>query len=241
MEKKEEYTEIDLLQLFKALWHKAWAIILAMVIAGGLAFGYTQFLVTPLYKARTYFYVNNNSTPGGNTASISQSDLNAAQSLVDTYSVILKTRATLDDVIKKADLHYTYEELVKMISATSVNSTEVFCIEVTSPNPNEAQLIANTIGEILPEKISSIVEGSSVRIVESAVVPTNPSSPNLPKNVILGMLLGMILACGIVIVRELTDRQIHDPDYLLQTYNIPVLAVIPDLSITNDKHGYYKH
>ena len=240
MGKKEEYVEIDLLQLFKALWHRAWAILLAMLIFSGAAFAYTEFLVTPLYKARTLMYVNNNAISVGSTKlSISQGDLTAAQSLVDTYTVILKSRTTLEDVIERSGVHYSYEQLSGMISAASVNSTEIFYIEVTSPFPKEAELIANTISQVLPEKIASIVDGSSVRIVDYAVEPAHQASPSLTKNVALGAILGMVLACGVIVIMELTDSQIHDSDYLLQTYDIPVLAVIPELASTNNKHGYY--
>lgn len=35
------------------------------------------------------------------------------------------------------------------------------------------------------------------------------------------------------------DNRIHDSDYLLQTYDIPVLAVIPDLMNTKSDNEYY--
>ena len=70
-------------------------------------------------------YVNNSNLSVGST-SISLTDLNAAQSLVDTYIVILKSRPTLEDVIEKANVSYTYEQLESMISASSVDGTEGF-------------------------------------------------------------------------------------------------------------------
>ena len=138
MEKTQNPTDnemvIDLVQLAKALWHRAWAILLAMVIFGAAAFSYAYFLITPLYKASAMLYVNNSSLSVGSTK-VDLSDLNAAQSLVDTYIVILKTRTTLEEVIEAAGLSYDYETLSDMIEAGAVNSTEVFSIEVTSPDP----------------------------------------------------------------------------------------------------------
>lgn len=241
MENRDDYMEIDFLRLMHALGRKVWAIILVALIFGGCALSYTMFYVSPLYKARTLLYVNNNSFSLGDTKlSISQGELTAAQSLVDTYSVVLKTRTTLEEVIDQAGLPYTYEQLENMVSAASVNSTEIFRIEVTSTNPQEAELIANTIGQVLPEKIASIVEESSVRIVDTAVIPARRSSPNLIKNTVMGLLLGAVLACGLIIVVELRDHQIHDSDYLLQSYDIPILAVIPNLMITDKRGGYYQ-
>ena len=239
--RNDDEMEIDLLKLARALWRRAWAIMLAAVIFGGAALTYTAIFVTPLYKAEALMYVNSsNISVGGAKVSISQGELTAAQSLIKTYAVILSTRTTLNDVIEQSGVSYTYEELKEMISAQSVNSTEVFSITVTSPSPREAEMLANTIARILPEKISAIVEGSSARIVDYAVEPAKKASPSLSKNALIGAMLGFVLACGIVVIMELTDEQIHDPDYLIQTYDIPVLAVIPDLLSATSTNDYYQ-
>lgn len=239
--RNDDEMEIDLLKLARALWRRAWAIMLAAVIFGGAALTYTAIFVTPLYKAEALMYVNSsNISVGGAKVSISQGELTAAQSLIKTYAVILTTRTTLNDVIEQSGVSYTYEELKGMISAQSVNSTEVFSITVTSPSPREAEMLANTIARILPEKISAIVEGSSARIVDYAVEPAKKASPSLSKNALIGAMLGFVLACGIVVIMELTDEQIHDSDYLIQTYDIPVLAVIPDLLSATSTNDYYQ-
>lgn len=240
MDKKEEVMEIDLLVLAKALWSHARAILLAVVLFGVAAFIYAYFIITPLYQAGAMLYVNNSSISVGST-SVSLSDLSAAQSLVDTYVVILKTRTTLEDVIDRADLDYTYEELYDMISAEAVNSTEVFQIVVTSPDPQEAEKIANTIAELLPNKIADIVEGTSVRIVDYAVVPSVKSSPSISRYVAIGLLLGFVASCGVVILWELFDEQIRGEEFLLQNYDLPMLAVVPDLLTSSKGSGkdYY--
>lgn len=237
MNKNEEYMEIDFVRLFGALWRKAWAIILAAALFGIAAFGYTKFMVTPLYKARTLLYVNNSVSLGDAKVSISQGDLSVAKSLVDTYIVILNSRSTLNEVIEESGVGYSYDQMRNMISCASVNDTEIFYVEVTNPDPKEAELIANTIGQILPTKIASVVEGSSVRIVDYAVEPAYPSSPNLSKNVMLGVLMGIVLAGGIIVILELRDDKIHNSDYLIQNYEIPVLAVIPELTTERQSHN----
>ena len=241
MNRNEE--TIDLLQLAAALWKKAWAIALTAAVFGIAALLYTVMFIKPLYKAEALMYVNSSNISVGNTKlSISQAELNAAQTLVDTYIVIMNTRTTMEDVIQQSGVPYTYEEMMekKMVRAAAVNGTEVFSIEVTSTSPKEAELLANTIARILPEKIASIVEGSSARIVDYAVEPVKKASPSISRNTMLGVLLGMMLSCGVIVVLELLDEQIHDSDYLIQTYEIPVLAVIPDLLSTKSSNDYYQ-
>ena len=125
-----------------------------------------------------------------------------------------------------------------MISASSVNGTEIFRITVTSPDPAEAAKIANTITEVLPEKIADIVDGSSVRTVDFAVTPTVKSSPSITKYTAVGMVIGFILSAGFIVLFELLDDKIHDSDYLTSTYDIPVLAEIPDLQSSGRSYGH---
>ena len=88
--RNDDEMEIDLLKLARALWRRAWAIMLAAVIFGGAALTYTAIFVTPLYKAEALMYVNSsNISVGGAKVSISQGELTAAQSLIKTYAVIL--------------------------------------------------------------------------------------------------------------------------------------------------------
>ena len=207
-QREQEELEIDILELAQALWKKAWAILLAAVIFAGSFLACTVVFIKPKYTAQTLLYVNSsNISLGSAKVSISASELSAAQSLVDTYIVILKTRTTLNDVIAQSGVPYTYEEIINnnMIQAEAVNSTEVFAIKVTSTDPKEAETLANTIGAVLPNKIASIVEGSSARIVDYAVVPSNKSSPSLTKNALIGFVLGAFLAAGAVVVEKLMD------------------------------------
>ena len=222
------------------MWHRLWAIILAAVVIGGATFSYARFYITPMYRAEALMYVNNSSFSVGSTSfSISSSELTAAQSLVETYIVILNTRTTLNAVIKDAKLDYTYEELKNMISAEALNNTEIFRVAVESADPEEAEVIANSIAKILPDKIADIVDGSSVRIVDHAIVPSEKVSPNITKMTAIGCFVGAFIAATIIVVLTLLDTKIHDEEYLLQTYNLPVLAVVPNLYRVNESSSYY--
>lgn len=233
-----EYMEIDLLHIIKLLFQKIWIIIICMVLLGAMAFSYALFFITPQYEATAMMYVNNSSfTVGSTSFSISAGELSAAKSLLEIYVVILKTRTTLEKVIDKAGLDYTYEELYKMVSASAMNDTEVFKITVSSSDPTEAKLIVDTIVEVLPDRISDIVDGSSVRLVDHAVRPNKKASPSYTKYALIGMVLGAVLSCGAIIVLDLLDTTVRDEDYL-KNYDIPVLAVIPNV---NDHKSSYQN
>lgn len=233
---------IDLVELFGVFLKRIWLLVILTVIGAVVAFGYTFFLVTPKYESSALMYVNNSDISLGNTSvSISSGDLTAAKSLVATYSVILESRSVINDVIRLSGVSYTYEEMTEMVEAEAVDNTEVFSITVTSTDPVEAEMLANLYAEILPEKITAIVNGSDVRIVDHAVVAAKRSSPSYTKNTAIGALIGLVIASAIIVIGYLLDDIIHSEDYITETYpDIPLLAVVPDLiNSRNNGYGYY--
>lgn len=236
---QNEEIEIDVRRIVNAVVHKGWLVILISVLCALIVFLGTFFFITPKYESSAMFYVNNNSLSVGDASfSLSTGDISAAKSLVESYIVILQTRTTLNDVIDFAEVDRSYLELKKMITAAAVDDTEIFEIVVTSDDPYEAEKIANAIAYILPKRISGIIEGTSAKIVDSAVVAAKPSSPSYTMNTLLGFMLGFVLCVGIVALQELLDVSVRNEEDIGQCCKHPVLAAVPDMTAPS-KGGYY--
>ena len=239
---RDDELEIDLQQLFGALLNKAWLIGLVSVVCAVVTFLGTLFFITPQYKSAAMFYVNNNSMSLGDVASsITSADISASRGLVKSYIVILNTRETLLDVIDYAELDRTYGEIKSMISAEAVDATEIFRVTVTSPDAKEAEVIANAIAYILPKRITSIIDGTSAKVVEAAVQSARPSSPSYTKNTMIGLLLGMVLSGGIVVLKTLLDTTIRREEDITQTTQYPILAAVPDMEAPGKGHSNYSY
>ena len=236
---KGQEEEIDLLKLLQALWRKAWIIVASTLVGGVVFLIFTIFFITPQYDSSAMLYVNNGINVGSAKLSITSQDLFASNSLVETFSVILKSRNTLNAVIEDGQIPYTYEELVTKVSGAAEGDTPVFKITVTDKDPDMAARIANDIVEVIVDRISDIVEGSSVKVVDYAIPARRATSPSYLKNTAIGMLIGFVISCGIIILRSLMDTTIREEEFLLENYKeIPVLATIPDLS-QQSSGGYY--
>lgn len=230
--------EISLLHIAEIFLKKWYLIVAALILGAFAAFGYTYKFIPKQYTADVRLYVNNTSISIGNvSAKINSGDLSAAHSLVDTYCVILKSRVTLEKVIEKADLDYTAGQLNNMISASAVNGTEVFSVNVTAKSPGEACRIANTICLVLPEQLENIVEGSSIKIVDTAVEPASFSSPNYKKNTLIGALAAMMLVCMVIFLIDFFNDTVQSEDSLSNVLgDIPIIGSVPDITM---KTGYY--
>lgn len=258
MDKKEnnvsaEYYTIDLLHIVKRVWHYIWAVALASLIAAAIGFSYASFLIAPTYSSSVMLYVNNSSISLGSNFTISATQLSAAQALVNTYTEILNNRTTLTEVGKRAGLLEKYSEaqlypyLAGRIKAGSANETEILKVTVVSEDPEEAAAIANAISEVLRERISQIIKGATMEVVDEAVPNYNKIAPSVTKYTAVAFILGFLGSVGVIAVFAIMDDTIHDENYILQTYDYPILAKIPDLLDKDSKHyggyryHYYKH
>lgn len=210
----------------------------AAVLMALLAVGYAQFFAPPVYSATAKMHVTNSASKDPNDSNITSSDLTASQTLVKSYKVIMETPETLLPVIEKTGNKYTYDELLNMISSGSVNNTEIFYIRVEAYDPEDAALIANTICEVLPERINATFKGSSTSQVQEARVPDYRSTPVLTNYALIGAIIGLALSCLAIVATEMMDRVIRDEDYPTNTYGVRTLAAIPDLMGQSHSSSY---
>ena len=68
---------------------------------------------------------------------------------------------------------------------------------------------------------------NNVTLVDSAEIPSYPSSPNMALNIILSLFAGGLLAGAFVFLREYFDDEIRSPDEIEQKLGLPMLGVIP--------------
>lgn len=229
---------IDLSKIVRALAKRLTLLVLAFLIGAGAAFGYTVTKVAPTYRASATVFINSGTSAiGTTTASASQLSLSSA--LASRYISILTSRKVVNAVIEKANLPYSYAYVASMISAKDINSTGILSITVTNTDPIQAEIIANTIVDVLPEAFSDIIEGTSVSVVDYAVIPTSKSGPNILGNTMKGGILLCALAAAIVVILTLLDDTVKTVDDLTSSFNLPILAMIPDQTSKSKGDAYY--
>ena len=245
MERQEknnrEYYTIDIVHIFKSLWKRAWLIALCGLLAAAMGFAVAKYGIEPTYSSDIKLYVNNSSFSFGNTSfSITSSEQTAAQGLVRTYGVILESRSVLQRVAEKAEVDYSWRQLSGMISYRPADDTEIMQVTVTCTDPYVASRIANTIAEVLPMRISEIIAGASMEVVDSAIPVLDKVGPSVSKYTAAGMMVGIVLSVVVLVVFALMDDTIHDEEYVLNTYDYPILGKVPNLLNNGSKsYSYY--
>lgn len=216
--------EIDVLYLLRKLWSRKFFIIFIALVVGTIALLGSVFLIKPKYTSTTRIYVVSRTADG-----ITNQDLQAGSYLVKDYQEVITSNEVLSSVIDKEKLSLTPNELSSMISVTIPTDTRVISISVEDDNAQEATTIANTVREVAAEKIKAVTKVDDVTTLEAAEVPKEPSSPNIKRNTLIGVIVGGVLAVISIIILEVLDDRVRRPEDIEDVLGLPLLGIVPDI------------
>jgi len=85
-------------------------------------------------------------------------------------------------------------------------------------------------------RISEVMQTADVQVIDDAILPENPVKPRVKLNIAIGIVLGLFLGVGLAFLLEFMDNTINDQDDVERWLGLPVLAQIPELSVTEARH-----
>ena len=213
--------EIDLVALFYRFLEKAhWIILCALIgaaIAGVLVFKF----IKPVYQATAKIYIV------GSDTTISLSDLQIGSNLAADYQEVFKNWHVHELVDKRLNLDYSYTKLAGMLSVSNPSNTHVIYVSIKSQDRQEAKLIADTYAQVAREFIAAKMDMREPNIFEEAKLPDKPVSPQKTRDIIIGFLLGALLAMAVVTVKFISDDKIRTTEDIAKVGKLPTLGLIP--------------
>jgi capsular polysaccharide biosynthesis protein len=202
----------------RRLWTIVWVTVVAVVVSGFLSF----FVIKPTYQAQATLIVVNKSTPV-----VDQSTFMLDEQLVQTYATLGTSYGVLEHAILAHNIPYPEPQLSKLLTVTAVTNTDLVTVAADGKSAVQAAGIANDVAQSLAFQAKGATPGYYVSVVDAAVPPTTPVSPNKKLNVTLAFVLGILVGLGVAFLQEYFDRSIHDPEQLAREIGIPVLASVP--------------
>lgn len=226
MEEKE--FSIDIMGILYLLKRNIALIIITAIIFGVLGFLGTKLLITPQYASSATMIVSNKVNTAENNT-INSSDMQAAQGLVKTYGIIVKSDKVLEQVIYSLGIDETVESINKRIKVEALDQTQVMKITFLDSDPQKAEMVMSKITEIAPPIIVESVGAGNCSVLSNAKVTKDPVSPNVKKNSILALLGGIIVSSLFVIAREFINNTVKSEEDISEKLGLPVLGVIPKI------------
>ena len=190
--------------------------------------------ITPTYRSDVRIYVTATTVDQSNAYALGL----YSEQRIASYADLAKDPALLGRVIRQVGLNITAEELASRVTATPVPSSVILQVSVTDSDPEMARTVARAEANEIVKLVASLEAPGDdsksgapapvvARVAGDASFDGFPVSPNIPLNVIIGALLGLLFGIAGAVVRDLFDVSIKSPSDAAEASGASVMAVIP--------------
>jgi capsular exopolysaccharide synthesis family protein len=145
------------------------------------------------------------------------------------YSQALNNENRLRDMVEN-----------KRTEVTQQNNDSLFYAGLNTEVESLRTLISSLTAQQKTTQVSARLSGlktSNIKIVDSALVPDSPSSPNVKRNFIVAFLVGLMLGVGLAFGAHFLDNTIKNPEDLDKLTGLPSLGLIPHFSPNGSGKG----
>jgi diguanylate cyclase (GGDEF)-like protein len=197
-------------KLYLRMLQRSWWIIVITALATVIAALVAAYLTPPTYQATSRFIVSPSPAliTGGNNLLNSLSTLDK-RSIITTYAEILNSQRIYSDTLNLLQLNeaglsgYTYR-------AVALPDANVIEFSVAGPDRQTVYTLANGIGQRAVEYIQALYPVYELNVLDAAVPPTIPISPQPVRSAGVALVVGLALGIGLALIRELLRTPIDN-------------------------------
>lgn len=206
----------------------AWLIGLMAAVAAilGLIFSIQE---TTLYSSTATLLVSQ-SGPARTTPDFDT--LRTRERIAKTYAEMLVKRPVIEAALADLQINMSPGLLASRIIVTPIQDTELLKMTVSDTDPQRAADLANAIARVFP-RIEGQLLGSSLAsgrqtlyVVEDARPNATPVSPNIPRNLILAAVVGVLLALAVGFLYDYFNDRVASASVIEKTTGLPTIATI---------------
>jgi capsular polysaccharide biosynthesis protein len=216
------------------------ALVIAAVIVGGLA-GFLFTSRTPSYTATATIYVGSTNLAADQAQLSLQSGLNE---VVATFASMIPSPVIAQRALDKTHIDRGAGAVAASTTATVVYGTDLIDVAVADTKPDDAIRLANGVSNAFVSQIShyqtpSSSSGTAATSAAPGSVPNEPayvfqdataavrSSNGVQRKILLGAVLGLVIAILLIFLLDYIDVTIKSPEELERRIGLPVLGIVP--------------
>ena len=97
------------------------------------------------------------------------------------------------------------------------------------------QLHEGLMQRIKEAGVSAGLRSSNIRVVDPALIPSEPARPQKALNIVLAIFVGLVGGVGLAFIRAYLDNTVRTPDDVEHLTRLPSLAIIPEFATLNGR------
>lgn len=208
-----------------------WRVIVLFALLGLCFASAISLLTTPRYTSQTkVLFAVQNANSAGELAQGST----YAEKQVQSFAEVATAPVVLQPVITRLNLDMTPAQLAEHVTATVPQRTVIVQITVTDPDSARSAAIANAVGDELSRAAENLTPRTpqdqaavQATVIAPALPANSPTSPRVPQNLAVGLLLGLALGYGVSLLREQLDTRIRDSRSIQAVTDLPIIGTVP--------------
>jgi capsular exopolysaccharide synthesis family protein len=214
---------VELTEYLRVLRRRWWLVALGLLVCVGAAAAAT-FTQAPRYRASTRLLVSGSS-------SVSAIDEISRRQLADQRAVAYSQIASTGPAIQAAVQAAGVKTGVSVVASADTTSPFIR-IAVTGRSSHDVAAVANVYVTTLPTVVTRLDQTPSaappeLSVLEAASIPTTPASPKPKRNLLVGLVAGIILGVAAALIREAMDPRLRDSAEIERATEVGVLGVVP--------------
>lgn len=224
---------ISLQEFFQTLRKRMLLIFSITLLVTALSGVISFYFLTPIYESSTQLLINQE-----DTNQMPDVDIQTNLQLINTYSIIIKSPAILDLVIKELALeNMTTQSLNKKININSEGDSQVVTITVQDADQYIARDIANSTADIFQREVIDLMNINNVSILSRATASDEqePVKPQPILNIAISMVIGFVLSIGLAFLLEYLDNTLTSEQDIEKLLSLPVIGSISSMEIKEQK------
>ncbi|WP_152395124.1 YveK family protein [Paenibacillus guangzhouensis] len=224
---------MELKLLIRMLWKRVWFLLLTVVICTTAAGVYSIYGMKPAYEASSTLIVNKSNLDAEGKPSLDINEINSNIMLINSYKEILSSGKIMDQVvIKHAELKVSAQDLRDRLKVITTQNSQIITLTIRDNSYAQAMNIVNAVAQVFKEEIPKIMKIDNISILDTAQPQTDPApvSPLIKLNIVIAFVASLLIAVGIVLLKEYLDDTIKT-DYDVERYlDMPTLGTVGRMS-----------
>jgi capsular exopolysaccharide synthesis family protein len=219
------------LRSFLAIIGARWLTVLLVVLASvGVAAALSLPSGPPMQQSDVKLIASSSSDNSSQAYQANQ----LAEERLATYVNLVEQPQVMGEVVNRLGLSESPAELGEQVSASVTPNTVILTIRAQAEDPRQSERIAQTTADVFLGFVDRLnaTGGTSTDVRLSPVGAASPAEP-LPtpsplRNIAIAAVLGLVLGCGVALLRHFLDNTVSDATRVEELTGAPVVGTIPD-------------
>lgn len=176
--------------------------ILFALLCTGIMVALSYWVIPQKYEANISMMITK--SPGSGPVYL-YDELIAGREIINDYREILYTDSVLNEIKNEVsgqitgEMNTSLDDMRKRIIFESFSDSRVFTIAYRDTDPYHAQIVVDSIAQVLKTRIITLTQMDNIAILGAAQLPVEPVSPNIINNGVLTFMLSLFVALVFVI------------------------------------------